>query len=104
MSAMQTIVLLGEVNWESMTNYHKMISTIAKQTLRGLHSAKTLIAGFDLESILAHPHGNEWDQAGLILVEAARLLERPGAHFVIAAWNTTHKVVDQICAHWTSNS
>jgi aspartate/glutamate racemase len=56
-------VLFEEVSWESMISDHKMMSTIAKQTLGGLHSAKTLIADLDLESIFADPHGNEWEQA-----------------------------------------
>ena len=40
---MKTIGLLGGMSWESTTDYYRLINTLVKQQLGGLHSAKIVL-------------------------------------------------------------
>ncbi|WP_249393074.1 aspartate/glutamate racemase family protein [Deinococcus sp. QL22] len=64
--------------------------------LGGLHSARVLLHSVDFAEVAALQRGGHWDEAGTLLAEAARGLERAGAEAVLLATNTMHKVGPQI--------
>ena len=93
---MKTIGLIGGMSWESTIPYYRQINEAVKQALGGLHSAKIVLYSVDFAEIERLQHRGEWDEAGALLADAARALERAGADFVVLCTNTMHKVAPAI--------
>ena len=93
---MMTVGLLGGMSWESTVPYYRTINRIVGQRLGGLHSAKIAVYSVDFHDIEELQRSGRWTEAGGILVEAARALERAGADFLVLCTNTMHKVAPQI--------
>ncbi len=96
---MKTIGLIGGMSWESSIEYYRIINECVKAKLGGLHSAKSLMVSVDFAEVEVLQHQGKWTEAGEMLVEAARQLQRGGADFVILCTNTMHKVADEIQAN-----
>ncbi|MGV6478195.1 aspartate/glutamate racemase family protein [Pantoea agglomerans] len=95
---MKVIGLLGGMSWESTALYYRILNQQVKQRLGGLHSAELVLYSVDFQRIEQLQAAGEWQQAGEILAEAARNLERAGAQFIVLCTNTMHKVAAQISA------
>jgi aspartate racemase len=93
---MKTIGLIGGMSWESSAAYYRLINEGIKEQLGGLHSAQCLLYSVDFAEIAALQHEERWDEAGAILADAARQLERAGADFLILCTNTMHKLAETI--------
>jgi aspartate racemase len=63
-----------------------------------LRSAQLLMYSVDFGPVEQAQHAGRWDDAALILVDAARRLEAGGAECVVLCTNTMHKVAEQIQA------
>jgi aspartate racemase len=96
---MKTIGLLGGMSWESSLEYYRTINQLVKERLGGLHSAKCLLYSVDFQEIENLQHQGLWDEAGRLLGEAARDLQKGGADFLLICTNTMHKVVPVIQQH-----
>jgi len=97
----KVIGLLGGMSWESTALYYRILNQQVKQQLGGLHSAELVLYSVDFQRIEQLQAAGEWQQAGNILAEAARNLERAGAQFIVLCTNTMHKVAGQISAATT---
>lgn len=95
---MKVIGLLGGMSWESTALYYRILNQQIKQQLGGLHSAELVLYSVDFQRIEQLQAAGEWQQAGELLAEAARNLERAGAQFIVLCTNTMHKVAAQISA------
>jgi aspartate racemase len=95
---MKTIGLLGGMSWESSIEYYRIINEEVKQRLGGYHSAQSLMYSVDFAEIEALQHSGRWDEAGSVLAEAARQLERGGAELLVLCTNTMHRVAGAIQA------
>ncbi|WP_337028493.1 aspartate/glutamate racemase family protein [Pantoea eucalypti] len=95
---MKVIGLLGGMSWESTALYYRILNQQVKQRLGGLHSAELVLYSVDFQHIEQLQAAGEWQQAGEILADAARNLERAGAQFIVLCTNTMHKVASQISA------
>jgi aspartate racemase len=93
---LKTIGLIGGMSWESTVTYYRVINETIKELLGGLHSAKCLLYSVDFQEIEKYQASGEWDKSGSILTEAARVLEKGGADFIVICTNTMHKVVPMI--------
>ena len=93
---MKTIGLLGGMSWESTIPYYRIINRGVNERLGGLHSAKILLYSVDFDGIERLQHQDRWDEAGDVLVDAARRLETAGADFLILCTNTMHKLAPQL--------
>jgi aspartate racemase len=93
---MKSIGLIGGMSWESSAAYYRLINEGIKEQLGGLHSAKCLLYSVDFAEIAALQHEERWEEAGVIVADAARQLERAGADFLILCTNTMHKLADRI--------
>jgi len=89
---MKTIGLLGGMSWESSLEYYRTINRLIKERLGGLHSAKCLMYSVDFQEIETLQHQGLWDEAGKLLGEAARNIQKGGADFLLICTNTMHKV------------
>lgn len=96
--AMRTIGLIGGMSWESSAEYYRLINAAVKERLGGLHSARSLLLTVDFAEIEAMQQQGRWDEAGVLLADAARALERGGADCIVLCTNTMHKVADAVTA------
>lgn len=93
---MKTIGLIGGMSWESTVTYYQTINNAMKATLGGLHSAKIILYSVDFAEIEECQANGDWVKSAEILSQAAMVLERAGADFLVICTNTMHKVVPQI--------
>lgn len=93
---MKTIGLLGGMSWESTTDYYRLINTLVKQHLGGLHSAKIVLYSVDFAEIETLQQQGNWQQAAQLLTEAALNIEKASADFLVICTNTMHIVAEQI--------
>lgn len=93
---MKTIGLIGGMSWESTALYYRILNEEVKRALGGLHSARVVLYSLDFDEIEKLQSAGRWDEAGVLLAQAAQALSLAGADFLMLATNTMHKVAGQI--------
>lgn len=93
---MKTLGILGGMSAESTVSYYLNINRAVNQALGGNSSAKIFISSVNFEEIVQCQKQGNWQRAGEILAEQAKLLEQAGAEGILLATNTMHKVANQI--------
>ena len=93
---MKTIGLIGGMSWESTAHYYLLLNKLVNQRLGRHHSAKILLYSIDFEELATRQFAEEWDEAGAIVVDAAKRLECGGADFVLIGANTMHIAAEQV--------
>ena len=93
---MLTIGLIGGMSWESSAEYYRLVNTLVRERLRGLHSARCVLYSVDFAEIERLQVEGRWEEAGVVLAGAARSVEAAGADMVLLCTNTMHKVADQV--------
>jgi aspartate racemase len=92
----RTLGLLGGMSWESTLPYYRIVNERVRQRLGGLHSARLVLHSVDFAEIEALQRAGDWDEAGAILVDAARGLRAAGAEGLVICTNTMHLVAPAI--------
>ncbi len=95
---MKTIGILGGMSAASTQIYYRQLCDLMQQRMGGLHSPELLIRSLDFAGIEALQMRGEWDAAATILNTEAKALEKGGAHLIVLATNTMHKLADQMMA------
>ena len=95
---MKTIGIVGGMSWESSAEYYRLINQQVKARLGPPHSAELVIYSLDFEPVARLELDERWEEFAIVLVDAAKCLERAGAEFILLASNTTHKVADDVQA------
>ena len=95
---MKTIGLIGGMSWESSAEYYRLINTLVKERLGGLHSAKCVMISVDFAEIEALQREDRWVESAQLLIAAAQGQEHAGADLVVLCTNTMHKVAADIQA------
>ena len=93
---MKTIGLIGGMSWESTLSYYTLLNEGVKAKLGGLHSAKIILHSVDFAPIARLQSEGKWEEAALIIQEAALSLERAGVDFILLCTNTMHKILPLI--------
>ena len=93
---MKTIGLIGGMSWESTLSYYKLLNEGVTSKLGGLHSAKIILHSVDFAPIAHLQNEGRWEEAALIIKEAALSLERAGVDFILLCTNTMHKILPLI--------
>ena len=96
MAGQRVIGLLGGMSWESSAEYYRLVNERVRDRLGGLHSARIVMASLDFAEVEALQVAGRWEDAGTLLVDAARGLEGAGAELLLLCTNTMHKVADQV--------
>ena len=95
---MKTIGVLGGMSATSTQIYYRELCKITRERLGGLHSPELLIRSLDFAKIEALQMKGDWNAAGVILNNEAKALERGGAHVIVLATNTMHKLAKEMMA------
>ncbi|WP_425145800.1 aspartate/glutamate racemase family protein [Deinococcus sp.] len=93
---MKLLGIIGGMSWTSTAEYYRLLNEEVATRLGGLHSARLLLHSVDFAQIEAMQMAGQWDEAGALLADAARGLERAGAQGLLLATNTMHKVAPAI--------
>ncbi|WP_424951425.1 aspartate/glutamate racemase family protein [Deinococcus sp.] len=93
---MNLLGVIGGMSWTSTAEYYRLLNEGAANRLGGLHSARILLHSVDFAEVETMQREGRWDQAGALLADAARGLERAGARALLLATNTMHKVAPAI--------
>ncbi|MEH6388128.1 MULTISPECIES: aspartate/glutamate racemase family protein [Pseudomonas] len=93
---MKTIGMLGGMSWESTQSYYSALNRGINQQLGGLHSARILLHSVDFAEIAELQARDHWDQAAVLLGDAAVAVQSAGADFLLICANTMHKVAPAI--------
>ncbi len=93
---MHTIGLIGGMSWESSAEYYRIINQRVRDRLGPLRSAQLLMYSVDFGPVEQAQHAGRWDDAALILEDAARRLQAGGAECVVLCTNTMHLVAPRI--------
>jgi aspartate racemase len=96
---MKTIGIIGGVSWVSSIEYYRLMNQIVNMELGGLHSAKILMysiefGDFSKEERLAEK--GDWDPLNRTMIDAAQILKKGGADFIVIASNTMNSRADDI--------
>jgi aspartate racemase len=84
------------MSWESTAEYYRLLNRGVADRLGGLHSARILMHSVDFAEVAAMQQAGNWAEAGVLLGEAARGLQRIGASAIVLATNTMHQVAREI--------
>ena len=95
---MRRLGLLGGMSWESSVEYERIVNEAVRDRLGGVASADLLVRSFDFSVIEALQAAGRWDDAGVLLADAARHLVLGGAEGIVICTNTMHRVYDQVAA------
>lgn len=95
---MKKIGLLGGLSCESTVEYYKIINSEVRKALGGSTSAELIIKSFNFAEIEAMQFRGEWEELGQKLGNAAKMLEKAGAEYVVICTNLMHKVAPAVQA------
>ena len=93
---MKRIGLLGGMSWESSVEYERIINEEVRSRLGGVHSADLIVRSYDFAEIEELQEAGEWERAGRLLADDARMLQSAGAGLIVLCTNTMHKVAGAI--------
>jgi aspartate racemase len=93
---MKTMGLIGGMSWESTATYYRFLNESVKARLGGHHSAKLILYSVDFAEIEQLQKTDQWEESGRMLADAAQILERAGAEFIMLCTNTMHCVAPAI--------
>jgi aspartate racemase len=93
---MKTIGFIAGMSWESSLEYYRIVNEEVKTRLGGFHSAQCLMYSVDFHPIEEMQRQGQWDDAAMILVDAAQKVEKGGADFLVLCTNTMHKLAESI--------
>ena len=95
---MKTIGIIGGMSWESSAEYYRLINQQMKAWLVPTHSAELIMYSLDFHGVAQLELEERWDEFAMVLVDAAKRLERAGVEFILLASNTAHKAADSVQA------
>ena len=93
---MKSVGLLGGMSWESSIEYYRIINTLVREELGGLHSARIVMVSVDFAEIEELQKKGDWEEATRIMINNSRVLEEAGADFLVICTNTMHLMAEQI--------
>lgn len=95
---MRTLGLIGGMSWQSSKLYYERLNQLVAERLGGAHSAKLVLVSLDFDPLAKMQAEGRWQEAGELMADAARKLERAGADAIAITANTMHKVANHVTA------
>ena len=93
---MKTIGIVGGTTWLSTVDYYRLLNQAINEKFGGVTSAKIVLSSLNFEEIKQLVEKYDFDGIANILVPAAVSVEKAGAHCMVLAANTMHKVADSV--------
>ena len=93
---MKTIGLIGGITWYSTIEYYRLLNEAVNKQLGGVHAASVIINSVDFAEIKRLTAMEDWPAIAAMMCDAAKSIERAGAHCLMIGANTMHNVADSI--------
>jgi aspartate racemase len=93
---MKCLGLIGGIGWESTAAYYRIINQEVRNRFGSLHSARLLINSLEFQHLDSLVKEQRWNEAGMLLADAAGTLERGGAQAVLVCSNLMHFVASHV--------
>ena len=93
---MKCLGLIGGIGWESTALYYRTINQTVRDRYGSLYSARLILNSLEFQSLDSLVKDNRWNDAGAMLADAARTLERAGADAVVLCSNLMHYVAEHV--------
>lgn len=93
---MKCLGLIGGIGWESTAIYYRLINQEVRNRFGSLNSARMIVNSLEFQQLDLLVKENRWNDAGAMLAEAAKMLERAGAESVVLCSNLMHYVAPHI--------
>ncbi len=93
---MKTIGLVGGMSWNSSLEYYRILNETVQERLGELRSAKCVLNSVDFIDFVRFSQEGKWEEVTKLLIEAAKVVEKAGADFVLLCTNTAHKMADEV--------
>ncbi len=93
---MKRLGLIGGIGWESTALYYRLINEAVRNRYGSLYSAPLLLNSLEFQALDSLVKENRWNDAGVMLGEAARTLETAGAEAIVICSNLMHYVAEQV--------
>ena len=93
---MKTIGLIGGITWYSTIEYYRLLNEAVNKQLGGVHAASVIINSVDFAEIKRLTALEDWPAIAVMMCDAAKSIERAGAHCLMIGANTMHNVADSI--------
>jgi aspartate racemase len=87
----KTIGLIGGMSWESSLEYYRILNTLAKHSLGGVHSAPILLDSLDFGVVEELQSAENWTRLDELMANHAQVLARVGAQVIGLSSNTMHR-------------
>ena len=84
------------MSWESSVLYEELINTEVRERRGGTNSADLVVRSYNFAEIEALQSAGDWEAAGELLSEGAKVLESAGAEVIAMCTNTMHRVADAV--------
>jgi len=89
--SIKTLGIIGGMSWESSLEYYRILNTLAKQDLGGVHSAPVLLDSLDFGLVEQFQSADDWESLNTLMADHAIRLARAGAQVIGIASNTMHR-------------
>jgi aspartate racemase len=93
---MKIIGLIGGMSWLSTVEYYRILNETTAQMLGDTQSARIILYSVDFQRVIKLQKKGAWEEAGLILAQAAQALELAGAELLLIGAVTMHKVAQAV--------
>lgn len=94
---MKKIGMIGGLSWVSTAEYYRLINEYVQLELGGVNSAHLILESVNRQEFLdAVIESADESAARQLTLNAARVLERAGAAFIVICCNSVHRFVSQI--------
>ncbi|MCB2062272.1 MAG: amino acid racemase [Novosphingobium sp.] len=95
---MRKIGLIGGLSWYSTRTYYEHINRGVQARVGMGSSAPMIVDSLDFAQLSRLSSAEDWQRAGSILSESARILEQAGATAILIGANSMHKVYDTVAS------
>ena len=96
--ALKTIGLIGGLTWHSTLDYYRLLNELTNKELGDDHAAKIIVNSVDFAEIKGLTEKQDWDGIAVIICDAAKTIEKAGAHYLMIGANTMHNIADKVQA------
>ncbi len=93
---MRCLGLIGGIGWESTALYYRLVNEAVRHRYGSLYSARMIINSLEFQALDSLVQENRWNDAGALLADAARTLERAGAEGLVLCSNLMHYVAEHV--------
>lgn len=93
---MKKIGLIGGLSWVSTAEYYRRINEISQEKIPGINQVQLVLEQVNRCAFIAAVERQDHITACQIILDAAKVVERGGAEFIVITCNSAHRFVNEV--------